>query len=299
MKEKKEKKKKTKEKAVHKKDEKELEPQYYRSVTGDQTLNYHVYYMSKLEKILYFLLAFCAGMAIGYLFYGGIGKDEYGEPTTVTYILNTVIMVGCGTLAGKLFLPIRNQQILENRKNKLKNQFRDMLEALQTSLGSGKNIPDSFQSAYVDMMNQYEDGAFIINELRVINNGIANGINIEEMIADFGRRSGCMDIEDFAGVFEVCYRRGGNIRETIQNTCHIIIDKMMVAQEIETTVTGSKNEQYIMLVLPVLLVGMIKSSSPDFAANFVTPTGLISTTIAIALFIASYFVGKKLLDIKV
>ena len=282
-----------------KKMKEKMEPQYYRSVSGDRTLNYHVYYMSTLEKILYFLLAFAAGAAAGYLFYGGIGKDEYGDPTVLTYILNTMIMLVCGMVAGKLFLPVRNQQILDSRQKKLRSQFRDMLEALATSLGSGKNIPESFLSAYKDLENQYEEGTFILQELKIINNGIVNGITVEELIGDFGRRSACPDIEDFAGVFEVCYRRGGNIRETIRNTCRIIADKMAVAQEIETTVTGSKNEQYIMLVLPVLMVGMIKMSSPDFAANFASPSGIISTTIGIALFAASYFVGKKLLDIKV
>ncbi|HJD26727.1 MAG TPA: type II secretion system F family protein [Candidatus Blautia intestinipullorum] len=262
-------------------------------------INYHVYYMSQLEKIIYFLAAFIAGGAVGYLFYGGIGKDEFGDPTVLTYILNFIVIVVCGTVAGKLFLPIRNQQIVNSRKKKLKSQFRDMLEALATSLGSGKNVQDSFRTAYEDLTNQYDEGAFILHELKVINSGVLNGINIEELISDFGKRSACTDIEDFAGVFEVCYRRGGNIRETIHNTCRIIVDKMAVSQEIETTVAGSKNEQYIMLVMPICLVGMIKMSSPEFAANFATPSGVISTTIAIALFVVSYFIGRKLLDIKV
>lgn len=279
--------------------EESLEPQYFRSATGEVTVNYRVYYMSRMEKVLYFLLAFAVGGAVGYLFYGGIAKDSYGSPTAVTYVLNIVIVFLCGGISGKLFLPIRTQQILNSRQKKLKSQFRDMLEALSTSLGSGKNVPESFSGAYADLKNQYEEGAFILKELETIDRGIINGVNLEELISDFGNRSGCQDISDFAGVFEVCYRRGGNIKETIQNTCQILSDKMGVAEEIETTVTGSKNEQYIMLVMPIGLVGMIKLSSPDFAANFVTLSGIIATTIAIVLFTASYFVGKKLLDIKI
>lgn len=291
--------KKTKKRKGKEKPEIVLEPQYYRSATGEKTLNYHVYYMSQIEKILYFIFAFAAGAAVGYLFYGGIGKNEFGEPTTVTFILNTAVIIVCGTLAGKLFLPVRNLQILNSRQRKLKSQFRDMLEALSTSLGSGQNVQEAFRTAYEDLSNQYDEGAFILHELKIINSGVRNGVNIEELINDLGKRSACTDIEDFASVFEVCYRRGGNIRETIHNTCQIIADKMTVAQEIETTVTGSKNEQYIMLIMPIALVGMIKMSSEDFAANFVTPSGILSTTIAIVLFIASYFLGKKLLDIKV
>lgn len=292
----KEKKAKTKEKKLK---EENLEPQYLRSATGEVTINYRVYYMSQMEKAVYFLLAFVVGGAVGYLFYGGIAKDSYGNPTAVTYVLNTIVVILCGGIVGKIFLPIRTQQILNSRQKKLKSQFRDMLEALSTSLGSGKNVPESFSGAYSDLKNQYEEGAFILKELETIENGITNGINLEDLISDFGNRSGCPDIIDFAGVFEVCYRRGGNIKETIQNTCQILSDKMGVAEEIETTVTGSKNEQYIMLVMPIGLVGMIKMCSPDFAANFVTPSGIIATTIAIVFFAASYLVGKKLLDIKI
>lgn len=277
----------------------ELEPQYYRSATGDQVLNYKVYYMSKLEKVLYFILAFAAGAAVGYLFYGGLALDAFGNPTTATYILNVIVMGVVGFFAGKLYVPIRNKQILGNRQKALRTQFRDMLDALSTSLGAGKNVRDSFLIIQDNMQEQYDEEAFIVNELHVINAGMMNGVNIEELLADFARRSGNADIQDFADVFEICYRQGGNIKETVRNTCTIIGDKMSVAEEIETTISGSKSEQYIMLVMPILLVGMIKLSSPEFGAKFATPAGIIATTIGVVMFVASYFLGKKLLDIKV
>ncbi len=277
----------------------DTEPQFYRSMTGDVTLNYRVYYMSYAEKLVYFLLAFIAGAAVGYLFYGGIGKDEFGSATIVTHVLNTIIMMACGVIAGKLFIPIRTKQLGDKRRKKLKQQFRDMLEALATALGAGKNVRDAFQSIYEDLHNQYEEGAFILKELYLVNTGLTNGFNMEDLLLDFAKRSGLKDVQDFADVFEICYRQGGNVKETVKNTCNIIGEKMAVAEEIETTVSGSKNEQYIMLVMPIALVGMIKLSSPDFAANFVTPAGLISTTIGVVLFVISYFLGRKLLDIKI
>ncbi len=275
------------------------QPQYYRSATNIQTLNYNVYFMSAVEKILYGALAFVAGAAVGYLFYGGIGVDEFGEPTALTWFLNIVIMAGVGAAAARAFLPIRTKQLCAARQSKLRSQFRDMLEAISTSLSAGKNVQESFSGVYEDLKNQYEEDAFILQELYVINDGIANGITIEELLADFGQRSGCEDIQDFASVFEICYRKGGNIRDTVRNTYDILSDKMAINEEIETIVTGSKSEQSLMLVMPVLLIGMIKLGSPDFAANFVTPSGLAATTIALVLFVASYFVGRIVLDIKV
>ena len=118
-----------------KKEKAPLEPQYYESPTGIPTYNYKVYYMSKAEKIIYFLIAFIVGAAVGYLFYGGIGKDDLGNATTVTYVLDIIVCVLVGGIAGKMFLPIRTQQIIKKRKNDLKLQFRELLDALATSIG--------------------------------------------------------------------------------------------------------------------------------------------------------------------
>lgn len=282
-----------------KKNKKELEPQYYTSQTNMPTYNYKVYYMSKIEKIAYFLLAFVVGAAIGYLFFGGLGKDQFGQPTKTTYIVDAIVCLLVGFVAGKMFLPIRTRQIIEKKQKTLNIQFRDMLEAISTSLGTGKNVVDSFQAAYDDLQLQYEEGAFILQELEIILSGMANNIDIEELLLDFGIRSGNEDIVSFATVFQVCYRKGGNIKDTIRATYEILNDKMEIASEIETSVSASKMNQNIMIVMPIALIGIIKVSSPDFASNFATPTGVMATFVAIVLFVIAYFVGKKILAIDI
>ena len=277
----------------------DLEPQYYMSATNIPTYNYKVYYMSVIEKILYFLLAFAVGAAVGYLFYGGIGKTVDGDPTKTTYILNVTISSIVGLIAGKAFIPIRVEQIIKKKKKKLNTQFRDMLEALNTSLGAGKNVVDSFHSVYSDLKVQYEEDAYILKELEVILSGMANNIDIEVLLEDFGKRSGNDDIKSFANVFKICYRKGGNIKETIRTTHEILSDKMEINEDIETIVTSSKTEQNIMIVMPIALIGVIKMMSPDFAANFTTITGVMATTVAVVIFVAAYYVGKAVLDIKV
>lgn len=287
---------KKKKKAARKK---AAQPQYYVSATNIPTYNYKVYYMSALEKIVYFLLAFAVGAAVGYLFYGGIGKDEFGRATTTTWVLNVGISSVVGIAAGILFLPIRTKQIRDKRQNTLKLQFREMLDALSTSLGSGKNVVDSFRSAYNDLRIIYAEDAFIIKELAIILDGIKNNVDVEKSLMDFGIRSGIEDIESFANVFETCYRKGGNIKDVIKNTQQIITEKMEVEMEIQTVVAASSNEQMIMTVLPIALIAIIKIMSPEFAKNFATPVGIIATTIAIVMFVAAYFVGKKILAIKI
>lgn len=281
------------------KKKKELEPQYFVSATNIETLNYGVYHMSLLEKITYFVMAFIVGAVVGQLFYGGIGKNEFGEPTTLTHILNISISTIVGLVAGKLFLPVRQEQMLNKRKEQLKMQFRELLEVLSTSIGSGKTVSNAFSEAKYDMATLYSEDAYIVKELEVINSGINNNINIEVMLLDLGKRSHIPDIESFANVFETCYRKGGDIKEVIKSTQHILNEKLEIELEIETIVTSNKTEQKIMMFMPIILIGIIKGMSPEFGENFVTGAGIISTTIAIGMFIAAYFVGKEILDIKI
>lgn len=109
---------------------------------------------------------------------------------------------------------------------------------------------------------------------------------------------GVEDIISFANVFRICYRKGGNIKDTIRNTHSILSDKMEINEDIETVVTSNKTEQNVMLMMPIALIGLMKSMSPEFAANFTTPVGIIATTVAVAMFVASYYIGKIVLDIK-
>lgn len=287
-------------KLFQKKDEPEKEPQYYKAaVTNIATLNYKVYYMSKKEAAAYFVLAFVIGAAVGYLFYGGLAKDEFGQATLLTWILNAAISVVVGFVAGKLFLPVRTEQIIHKRRQQLSNQFRDMLDGLTTSLGAGNNVADSFRAVKEDLQMQYEEGAYILRELDVILAGMQNGVPIEDMLYDFGVRSGIDDIKSFAEVFKVSYRKGGNMKDIIRNTHAILNDKMEIREDIETVVTSNKTEQNMMIVMPIVLIAMIKGMSPEFAANFATVTGVISTTIAIGCFVAAYYIGKMILDIDV
>ena len=141
------------------------EPQWYTSVTNMTTWNYNVYYMTKKEKVLYFLLAFFVGAVVGYVFFGGLFKNEFYEATMKTRISDAVVMVITGVIAGRIYLPMRTQQILLKRKAGLKLQFRDLLDSLNTSLNAGNNVQDSFQSAHNDLQLQYGESADIVYEL--------------------------------------------------------------------------------------------------------------------------------------
>lgn len=283
-----------------KKEEKNvIEPEFVKSLTNQDAYNYGVYYLKKKEKIICSILAFIIGAIAAYIFYGGIGKDEFGESTVITYLCNTFIIVVAGLFAVKMYLPIRREQVIKQRINKLKLQFVDLLDSLSASFATGQNAPSAFLTAKNDLLVQYMEDAFIVNEVSMIIDGYNQNIPIEDMILDFGKRSGIKDIENFGRVFQNVYRKGGDIKDVVRSTHEILSSKTQIEMEIATAITSNKNEQNIMLVMPFLIVGMIKMIGGDFAQNFTTPSGLIFTTIGVAMFIASYFIGKSVMNIEV
>lgn len=274
------------------------EPQWYQSQINVPVYNYGVYHLTTAERIFYCLVAFSAGGFVGYLFFGGLGLDEAGNSTTTTLIANSIAVAVGGIFAVRVYLPARTEQIRRAKVRVLDHQFRDMLDSLSGSLSAGSTLIQSFSAARDDLRSQYSDDAPIVHELDVILSGFHNNIRIEDMIHDFGVRSGSPDIASFANVFHIAYMKGGDMKEAIRNTHLILSEKMSMTAEIETSLAGSKNESLIMIVLPIVLVGMLKGSGSSFSEALATPAGLVCTVLAVGMFAGAYALSRKIMEIK-
>ncbi len=275
----------------------EKEPQYYTSKINTQVLNYNVYVMKSTERTFYLLLLMLAGGAVGLVFYGGLFKEN-GQTTIMTIISNVVVFGLGGLLAIRYFLPVLTERLRKKRLDKLKKQFCDFASALTNALASGMNMNDSLQAVYQDLLVQYSEDSYIVQEVGEIINGVNNNIPVETMIEDFGLRSGITDIVNFATVFATCYRTGGNIKSVVRRTTEIISEKIMIASEIETSLTSNKMQANIMNVLPIIIVLIMRFMSPEFSQSFSSVAGVIGLTISAAITVAAYKLGQKIMDIE-
>ena len=276
---------------------KSMEPQFIPSKLNTPMLNYKTYIMSGKEKTIYFLAAFIAGGIVGLIFYGGLFKDEDGSSTVATLISNIVVYIFAGLIAAKVYLPMRNEQLRKKRISVLVLQFRSFLEAISISLSSGMNMNDALVSARKDMKIEYSEDAYIVSELNEIISGMQNGLSIESMMLFWGDRSGIVDIKNFANVFSIANRVGGNLKDVIRRTNQIISEKIEISQEIETAITSNKSQFSAMMIVPIVIVLLMRVMSSQFAAGFATISGVIAITAASGLFIAAYKVGQKIMNI--
>lgn len=273
------------------------EPQYFLSKLNNRVLNYKVYVMKPAEKMVYFTVIFGLGGLVGLIFYGGLFKSN-GQPTMATTISNQVVFCLVGVLAVRYFLPTVTESLRQKRLTKLRHQFSDFAAALTNALGSGMNMNDSLNAVYKDLQSQYSDDAMIVDEVREIIAGVNNNIPVEIMLADFGTRSDIQDITNFATVFSTCYRTGGDIKSIVRRTTEIISEKIVISSEIQTAITSNKLQMNVMNVLPIIIVGMMRLLSEEFANSFSTIIGVVGLTISAVLSIAAYKVGQKITDVK-
>ena len=273
------------------------EPKYINSAINTNMLNYRVYVMSPIERIIYFLFLFIVGGIVGYIFYGNLFQKD-GVSTLATYISNTVVFSLFGIIANKVFMKSLCSSLCEKRKKKLSIQFRDFLSSLSTSLSGGMNIKDSIDSTYNDLVMQYTENSLIVKEVGEMINAQMNNVPFEQSIEDFGKRSGIADIENFANVFAICMRTGGNFKEIVRRTNDIINEKMIINEEIQTKLTSNKMQLRAMNVIPIVIVGVMKGMSSQFAEGFTTVVGVAAITVALGVFVAAYKIGNRIMDVK-
>lgn len=244
-------------------------------------VDYNVYTPKNGEKILWYFIGLAAVTFVVQIFYDRI-------------IISSVI----GIVAGFFAIPVFTRRKIEKRKSRLVGQFKSLLETLSTSIGAGKNVYDSFNAAAGDLAVQYTEDADMVNEVKLICQGLNHNFAVEDLLNNFADRSGLEDVRSFANVFSTCYSKGGNIKEVMRNTATIIKEKIEISMEIDTMVAGRKNEQNIMLVMPVVFILFLRGMGGDLV-DLESPIGLLSVTAALVFFVVAYLLSRKILDIKI
>ena len=276
---------------------KEKEQASYLSPLGTELTNYNVYYLNFREKLQAFAIALVIGGAVSLVFYGNQFLDATGRATKATMYGNIVIFLLVGSLCGFFFLPIRAGQCKEKRLKELARQFRGFLESLAVALASVMNMHDSLDSTYKDMVMEFGEDEKITKETAEMILGLRNNLAIEDMMLSLGKRSANKDIENFAIIFNVSYRAGGNIKEIVRRTADIIGEKMEISEEIQTAISSNKIQFTAMMIIPVVLTGMLRGMGSSFNRSFSTPIGIVAVTIAIGIFAGAYVMGQRIMQV--
>lgn len=198
-------------------------------------IDYAAYHFTRQELVMYFLSGGVFMAVVSWLFYDSV----------IAWLLLMPVVV--------YLLKDRRQFACLKRRRRLEIEFREVILSVASNLQTGYSIENAFQESYRDIVLLYGSESVMAKELRLIFRKIGNNEPLEYALINLADRSGVRDIRDFAEIFQIAKRGGGDLRGIITNTADIIGDKQEIRREIETVVSEKRFEQQIMRFIPFLL----------------------------------------------
>jgi len=249
-----------------------------RSSCGNMTIpDYSISPSALFDHSLACLIGFAAGFSVLFIFYKIIPLSVAG-----------------GIIFGTVNIFASAQTAVKKRREKLRTQFFDLLEAVSVAMRAGNPFIMSLQSAREDMILIYPEDSDIITELDIIIGKFNNAVPISTAFSDFAARSGLEDIASFASIYATIEGKSSRADEIVREIQQIIADKMEIEMEIETLLTAAKTEVNIMLMMPLVILGVIGYAGAGFMdAIYTTAAGRVVSTGGLAVFIFSFILARK------
>lgn len=199
-----------------------------------------------------------------------------------------------------LFIKERKRELAKKRRQELSLQFKDLVLALLTNVKAGYSIENALRESYRDIELLYGADSPICLEVQHMVRGLENNVILEKLLFDLGVRSRLPDIMQFADVFLIAKRSGGNLTEILEKTAGVIEQKTETDKEIQLMVSAKKMEQKIMNMVPFLIIFYIGTTSRGFFdVLYHNLVGVAVMTACLLFYGAAYLLSRRIVEIEV
>lgn len=195
----------------------------------------------------------------------------------------------------------KTKKIIKRQKEEqILSQFKDSITVLSGMLLSGYSVENAMKKTVDEMEVMWGKESEIVRELRIMVFQMGINKTAEEVWREFGRRSGMEEIMEFAEIFSVVKRSGGELSEVIQLAVTQIQVRSMTEEQIRVQTASRRFEQKIMNGMPILILLYVGISSPDLMAPmYETWIGRGVMTFCLAVYIGAYLLAERIGNIEV
>lgn len=213
---------------------------------------------------------------------------------------NHIILASIACLGVYFHIKTQKSLSIKKRKHILREQFREAMYTLSSSLSAGRSAEQAFIQTLADLQTLYNHQTDIINEWTLIVKKLNMNETIESALEDFAMRAGMEDIHNFTGVFIMAKRTGGDLIRIIRETTYMINEKIEIQKEIDILVVQKQFEQKILSYIIPGMILFFQLTSPDFLGPlYETLIGRMVMVFALFLYVLSRKIGEKIVNIEV
>lgn len=204
-------------------------------------------------------------------------------------------VIPLGAIGFYLFWDIRRKKA-KSARNELAAQFRECILSVVSSLQAGYSVENAFLESEKDMKLMYGGHSLIGGELEFVRRGLQINISLEELLGDIAERSGCGDIGEFAQIFALAKRNGGNMTEIIKTSAGQIGKRIELRQEVQVLLGGKQMELMIMKLMPFGILLYVGMGNPGyFDPLYHSLSGVAVMTGCLAVYSGAYFLGEAVM----
>lgn len=184
------------------------------------------------------------------------------------------------------------------RKNKLNNEFKEMLLSLSANMAAGYSLEKAFVPACHELDGMYQGKSYIRQEMLLIINGLEMSSDVESLLRDMADRSGLQDVKEFAHVVAVAKGSGGNLIRMMKKMVENIDRRLEVEEEIDTMIASKRLEQNIMSAMPFVIILYLRVCNPGYMdALYGNALGIAAMSACLVITAAMVIWGRKITDI--
>ena len=195
---------------------------------------------------------------------------------------------------------MRRQSLCKERIRTLEVHFREFLSSLYSNLAAGYSLENSVRTTEADLEKLFGAADPLVQELKQICREISIQIPVERLFYDFGIRSCSEDIRSFGEVLMIVKRTGGSMDQVLKTCRRTIGDRIDTRQEIETVIAAKRYEQRLMSLMPAGIILYLRLSFGSFMdCLYGNITGVLIMTAALAVYLAAFYLGTKMVKIEV
>lgn len=199
-----------------------------------------------------------------------------------------------------IYIRWKKKMLIKKRRDLLGRQFKDAVHGLSVALNAGYSMENALAECLRDLRNIYKEGSPVVQEFLYMQYQMKVSVPVEQLFLDLGNRCRIEDVQNFASVYAISKRSGGNLSMILQKASRMIEEKIEVEQEIEVSVAAKRMEQSLMCMIPCGIILYMQLASPGFLNSlYKNPVGIAVMSVCLFLYLGAFRMGRKIIEIEV
>ncbi len=198
------------------------------------------------------------------------------------------------------FLHFKEEQKAHRIYLAQQTEFKNLMADLYSTTAAGGTLEKALRDALQEMRRSAGRYPGLKPQMERMIVELDRNIPMGTVLDHFGSRCKDPEIQHFVQVLKAAVSSGGSLADIICRTAEMAALRAEMNAEIETMLAGRKTELRVMLVVPAGILLYMNLGSPEYmSVLYQGAAGRVIMCGALALYIAAFVIGLRILDIHV